>query len=129
MGNIRTFRELIVWQKAMDATMEIFRLTSTWPKSEMFSLTDQILRSSRSVPSNTAEAWRKRRYPAAWISKLSDSEGEAAETQTHLDVALRCGYIREEDHQKLDFLYEEVLSMLVNMIDHPAQWTIRPNKQ
>jgi four helix bundle protein len=113
----------------MDATMEIFQLRRKWPKAEIFSLTDQILRSSRPVPANTAEAWRNRRYPAAWVSKLSDAEGEAAETQTHLDVALRCGYIREIDHEKLDALYEEVLSMLVNVIDHPDQWTIRSTKQ
>ena len=109
----------------MDATMSIFGLTRSFPKAEMFSLTDQILRSSRSVAANIAEAWRKRRYPAAWVSKLSDSEGEAAETQTHLDVALRSHYITEEDHHTLDQIYEEVLSMLVQMIDHPEQWTIR----
>lgn len=125
MGNIRTFRDLIVWQKAMEATMEVFRLTRSFPKTETFSLTDQILRSSRSVAANLSEAWRKRRYPAAWVSQLNVAEGEAAETQTHLDVALRCGYISSEDHAKLDASYEEILSMLVNMINNPEQWAIR----
>lgn len=125
MGSIRSFRELIVWQKSMDAAMQVFGLTRGFPKTELFSLTDQILRSSRSVAANIAEGWRKRRYPAAWVNKLNDSEGEAAETQTHLDVALRCGYIPAEDHHRLDSLYEEVLSMLVQMIDHPEQWVIR----
>jgi four helix bundle protein len=72
MGNIRSFRDLIVWQKAMDAAMEIFGLTRGFPKTEIFSLTDQILRSSRSTAANIAEAWRKRRYPAAWVIKLND---------------------------------------------------------
>ena len=125
MGNIRTFRELIVWQKAMEATMEVFRLTRVFPKTETFSLTDQILRSSRSIAANISEAWRKRRYPAAWVNQLNVAEGEAAETQTHLDVALRCDYISMEDHAKLDASYEEILSMLVNMINNPEQWAIR----
>lgn len=112
MGNIRSFRDLIVWQKAMDAAVQVFGLTRTFPQSEVFSLTDQILRSSRSVAANISETWRKRRYPAAWVSKLNDSEGEAAETQTHLDVALRCGYMQAADHERLDRLYEEILSML-----------------
>jgi four helix bundle protein len=125
MGNIRSFRELIVWQKSMDATMRIFELTRRFPNAEMFILTSQILRSSRSVPTNIAEAWRKRRYPAAWVSKLNDCEGEAAETQTHLDLALRCQYITQAEFQELDSLYEEILSMLVNMIDNPDQWKLR----
>ena len=125
MGEIRTFRDLIVWQKAMDAAMEIFGHTRTWPKTEVFLLSGQILRSSRSVPANISEAWRKRRYPAAWVSKLSDLEGEAAETQTHLETARRCNYILESDFSKLDAVYEEILAMLVSMIDHPDQWTIK----
>ncbi len=91
----------------------------------MFILTSQILRSSRSVPSNIAEAWRKRRYPAAWVSKLNDWEGEAAETQTQLDLALRCQYITQPVHQELDSMHEEFLSMIVNMIDNPDQWKLR----
>ena len=125
MGNIRTFRELIVWQKSMDGAMRIFEFTRRFPKAEMFILTSQILRSSRSVPTNIAEAWRKRRYPAAWVSKLNDCEGEAAETQTQLDLALRCQYITQSEHQEIDSLYEEILSMLVNMIDNPDQWKLR----
>ena len=109
----------------MDAAMKVFEFTRRFPKEEMFMLSSQIVRSSRSVPTNIAEAWRKRRYPAAWISKLNDSEGEAAETQTHLDMAVRCRYITEAEHRELDSLYEEILSMLVNMIDNPDQWKLR----
>jgi len=82
-------------------------------------------RSSRSVPSNIAEAWRKRRYPAAFVSKLNDAEGEAAETQTHVEMALRCGYLTVEQAPSLDSVYEEVLAMLVAMASHSEPWSIR----
>lgn len=126
MENIRSFRELKVWQKAMDAAMCVFELTQRWPSEERYSLTDQIRRSSRSVPSNIAEAWRKRRYPAAFVSKLNDAEGEAAESQTHLEIARRCRYVTEAEVADLDQQYEQVLAMLVNMASHPNEWTIRP---
>jgi four helix bundle protein len=84
--------------------MKVFELTKKFPADEKFSLTDQIRRSSRSVPANISEAWRKRRYPAAFVSKLSDSEGEAAETQTHIEVALRCNYLTPDDAASLDQL-------------------------
>ena len=125
MGNIRSFRELKVWQKGMDVAMQVFDLTKRFPAEERFSLTDQIRRSSRSVPANIAEAWRKRRYPAAFVAKLNDSEGEAAETQTHIEIALRCQYLRPSDAATLDQACEEVLAMLTEMAAHPEQWTIR----
>ena len=125
MANIRSFRELKVWQKAMDLAMEVFEQTKGFPAEERYALTDQIRRSSRSVVSNTAEAWRKRRYPAAFVSKINDAEGEAAETQTHLEIARRCRYVEDSFAQRLDSEYEEVLSMLVAMAAHPEQWTIR----
>jgi len=123
--NIRGFRDLKVWQKAMDAAMLVFDVSGRFPKHEVYSLTDQLRRSSRSVPSNIAEAWRKRRYPAAFVSRLNDAEGEAAETQTHIEMALRCGYLTVEQAQSLDSAYEEVLAMLVTMASHPEQWSIR----
>ena len=123
--NIRHFRELTVWQKAMDLAMDVFARTKSFPADERFSLTDQVRRSSRSVPANIAEAWRKRRYPAAFVSKLNDAEGEAAETQTHLEIALRCHYLSKSDFKRLDAGYEEVLAMLTNMAANPNQWTIR----
>jgi four helix bundle protein len=125
MANIRSFRELNVWSRSMDAALQIFELTKRFPKEERFSLVDQIRRSSRSVPANIAEAWRKRRYPAAFVSKLNDAEGEAAETQTHIEIALRCSYVGESDARALDSDYEEILGMLTNMAANPDQWTIR----
>lgn len=124
MSNIRTFRELKVWLRGMDAAMEVFRVTKAFPDSERYSLTDQVRRSSRSVPANISEAWRKRRYPAAFISKLNDSEAEAAETQTRIEISRRCGYISMETASALDSDYEEILSMLVVMIKHPEKWVL-----
>ena len=126
MGNIRSFKELRVWQPAMDLAMEIYEITKTFPATEKYSLTDQIRRSSRSVPSNIAEAWRKRRYPASFVNKLNDPEGEAAETQVHLEISRRCSYIDDTTAQRLDARYEDVMAMLVVMAENPDQWQIRP---
>lgn len=104
--------------------MRIFELSKRFPREEMYSLTDQIRRSSRSVCANLAEAWRKRRYEAAFISKLSDSEGEAAETQVHIEFAVKCGYMTREDGIVLYELYDAILTTLVGMINHPETWVI-----
>jgi four helix bundle protein len=122
---IRTFRDLRVYQAAMDLAMEIFELTKNFPKEETYSLVDQIRRSSRSVCTNLSEAWRKRRYRAAFVSKLSDSETESAETQVLLEFAFRCCYIEEEIFQEFDDRYEHVLSQLVRMIMDADKWVIR----
>jgi four helix bundle protein len=90
---IRSHKDLRVWQEAMDLAMEVFTISKSFPADERYSLTDQLRRSSRSVPANLSEAWRKRRYEAAFVSKLNDAEGEAGETQTHLEIARRCGYV------------------------------------
>ena len=120
---IKTHRELKVFQLSFETGMEIFRLTKSFPKEEIYSLTDQIRRSSRSVSGNIAEAFRKRRYPKSFIAKLSDSEGEAAETQVWLDYALECGYIEKETHHTLTDKYEHIISMIVNMISRPESWS------
>jgi four helix bundle protein len=86
-------------------------------------LTDQIRRSSRSVSGNIAEAFRKRRYPKAFVSKLSDSEGEAAETQVWLDYALKCRYINEPLFESLNDKYDHIIGMIVNMINNPEKWS------
>lgn len=104
--------------------MDIFFLTKDFPIEEKYSLTDQIRRSSRSVTSNIAEAFRKRRYEKAFISKLPDSEGKAAETQTWLDYSRDCGYINSEICEKYNHEYEFVIGMLVNMINSPGKWSI-----
>ncbi len=116
--------ELEVFQKAFEAAMGVFELTKGFPKEEMYSLTDQIRRSSRSVAANITEAWRKRRYEAAFISKLSDAETEAAETQTWLRFAHRCGYLDQARRGELDDEYEQILRMLVSMIANPEKWTL-----
>lgn len=121
---IVSHRDLEVFQKAFAAAMRIFELSKSFPKEETYSLTDQIRRSSRSVASNLAEAWRKRRYEAAFISKLSDSEGEAAETQVWIEFAVACGYISSDVGNHLYQAYDEVLATLVGMINHPETWVI-----
>ena len=117
-------QELDVYRKAFDFAMRIFEISKTFPKEETYSLTDQIRRSSRSVCSNLAEAWRKRRYEASFISKLSDSEGEAAETQTWLEFAVRCGYVDRSIAKELFLGYEETIAMLVSMINRPDLWIL-----
>jgi four helix bundle protein len=105
--------------------MEIFSLTKSFPKDEIYSLTSQILRSSRSVSANIAEAFRKRRYEKAFVSKLSDSEAEAAETQVWLDYSFECGYINSEIHSKYIAEYEKIIGKLVMMMYHPEKWTLK----
>jgi four helix bundle protein len=126
MANIRSFKDLRVWQNAMEIAMKIFEITKSFPVEERFSLTDQIRRSSRSVAANIAESWKKRRYPAAFVSKLNDAESEVAETQTWIEIALRYGYLAREESSYLDQRCDEVSGQLVAMISHPEQWTIKP---
>src|SRR5882757_6533323 len=102
------YKELRVYKLAFESAMEIFELSRKWPSEEKFSLTDQIRRSSRSVCANIAAAWRKRRYPAAFVSKLSDSDEEAGETEVHLDFARRCGYLPLDKHSKLHDQYDHI---------------------
>jgi len=125
VANIRHFRELEVYQLAMESAMRIFELTKRFPSEERYSLTDQIRRSSRSVCANLAEAWRKRRYPKAFVSKLSDAEAEAAETQVWLEFAKKCGYMAPDLAYELDETYDHIQGKIVNMLRHPEQWTIR----
>ncbi len=124
MARILRHTELEVYQKAFEAAMQIFQASKTFPREETYSLTDQIRRSSRSVCANLAEAWRKRRYQAAFISKLSDTEGEAAETQVWLEFAVRCGYLCREDGVELYQAYEEIIRGIVGMISHPETWVL-----
>jgi four helix bundle protein len=116
------FRELRVYQTAFETAMEIFELSKVWPKEERYALTDQIRRSSRSVCANIAEAWRKRRYVSHFISKLSDADSEAAETQAWLDFALRCGYISQEAHSRLNANCATISGGLVKMMTEPDKW-------
>ena len=122
---IKHFRDLEVYQNAKKAAMEIFKLTKGFPVEERYSLVDQIRRSSRSVCSNIAEAWHKRRYKAAFVAKLSDSEGESAETQTWLDFSMECNYLDNETCTKLDDQYSKIIGQLIRMIDNSEKWTFK----
>ena len=117
MKILRSHKELDVYQLAFKTSMEIYHLTKTFPKDEMYSLTSQIRRSSRSVSANISEAFRKRRYEKAFISKLSDSEAEAAETQVWLDYSLECEYISRNLYEKLFNEYDNIIGKIVNMLN------------
>jgi four helix bundle protein len=121
---IVSHRDLDVYKRGFDAAMQVFEVSRRFPKEEVYALTDQIRRSSRSVCSNLAEAWRKRRYEAAFISKLSDAEAEAAETQVWLEFAVRCEYVTRDEARILFKEYEEIIRLLVAMITHPENWIL-----
>ena len=116
------FKDLKVYQMAYQLAMEIFELTQKFPKHEAYSLTDQIRRSSRSVCTNIAEGYRKRRYPRHFTSKITDADGEASETTVWLDFAKDCGYITDNSHQSLTKRYDEVGRMLGGMADNPERF-------
>src|SRR5690554_4561348 len=124
MAKIVCHTELRVYKLSFELGMEIYELSKTFPREEMYSLTDQIRRSSRSVSGNIAEAWRKRRYPKSFVAKLSDSDGEGGETQVWLDYALACGYIEEEIYSDLMKKYDNILGMLVTMMNQPEKWSV-----
>jgi four helix bundle protein len=126
---IRSHFELAVFKKAVDVAMSLFDVSKMFPKEELYSLTDQMRRSSRSVCANLAEAWRKRIYEAAFVSKINDAEAEAAESQNWVMFAVRCGYLDRDAGLELHNRYEEVLRMLVAMRTHPEQWVVRPDEQ
>ncbi|MEH2367813.1 four helix bundle protein [Nostoc sp.] len=129
---IKNHQDLKVYQMAFDAAMKIFELSKKFPVEERYSLTDQIRRSSRSVCANLAEAWRKRRYEAAFVAKLNDSvrgacrrQAEAAETQTWIEFAVKCNYLDVELGRELYGIYNRILGGLVNMITDPSPWLMK----
>jgi four helix bundle protein len=123
---ITSHTQLKVYHVAFDTAMQLTDASKQFPKVEMYSLTDQIRRSSRSVAGNLAEGWRRRRYRAAFVSKLNESEAEAGETQSWIEFAVRCGYIDRALAARLYKSYDEVLAMLVAMIRNPDPWILRP---
>ncbi|MEA1873317.1 MAG: four helix bundle protein [Bacteroidota bacterium] len=122
MDLVTSSRELKVYKVAYKAAMEVFLLTKTFPEVEKFDLTSQIRRLSRSVVSNIVEAWRRRRYPKNFVSKLTESETEADETLLWLNMSLDCNYISIEEHARLSDKYDYILSMLVLMIKDKDKW-------
>ena len=125
---ITVHTELDVYRKAFDAAMEIFVLSKSFPKEEVYSLTDQIRRSSRSVCANLAEAWRSRRYEKVFLSKLGIAEGEAAETQTWLEFAVHCEYMQSGQGRELYRTYDSVLGTIVGMTNHADSWLLKQKK-
>lgn len=116
------FQELLAYKKSFALAMEIFEISKTFPKEERYSLIDQIRRSSRSVTTNISEAYRKRRYPKHFVSKLSDSDAENSETQTWLEFALACQYISPEAFDGLFEKSEEVGKLINFMINNPKKF-------
>ena len=116
---IKSFRDLKVYKLAFDLQQEIFQKSKEFPREELYSLTDQIRCSSRSVGANIAEAWQKRRYEAHFVSKLSDSDGEQTETQHWLDTSYACAYISKDEHQYLMEKCQEIGRMLGGMMSNP----------
>ena len=122
MVKIRSHRDLIIFQKAFEAAMEIFQLTKGFPKEENYSLIDQIRRSSRSVAANLAEAFRRRLYPRMFVAKIVDCESEAAETQVWLEFSNQCQYLDQSTTENLIGIYDEILNIAVEMKAHPERW-------
>lgn len=122
-GYVTSHRDLRVYQVGFELALRVKEISSSFPREERFSLTDQILRSSRSICANISEAWRKRRYRASFISKLSDAEGECAETQVWLDFAVAHQYVSTEVAAAIDAGYEQLIRSLVAMIAHADSWS------
>ena len=122
---INSYKELRVFQNGMDAAMMIFEITKKFPSEDKYSMVDQMRRSSRSVCANMAEAWRKRRYRAAFIAKLSDAESEACETQVWIEFARRCNYLDEDICKELDITYDKIIGQIVNMIANADKWLVK----
>lgn len=129
---IKSHKDLKVYQMAFDVAMKIFEASKKFPVEERYSLTDQIRRSSRSVCANLAVraasrrvAWRKRRYEAAFIAKLNEAEAEAAETQTWIELAVKCEYLDVDTGRELYGTYNQILGSLVNIINNPLPWLIK----
>lgn len=121
---IHSYKDLNVFNTAMEVSMVIFQLSKKFPTEEKYSLTDQIRRSSRSVCANLAEAWRKRRYKAAFIAKLNDAESEACETQVWLEYAFKCGYMDVSQKDELSSSYDSIIGQIVAMIRMADKWII-----
>ena len=119
------YRDLKVYQLAYKLAMEIFHISKAFPRDEVYSLTDQVRRSSRSVAANLAEGFRKRKYRNAFVNKLTDCDSEAAETQVWIDFAFDCGYLSKENHDRLIEQYEEVGRMLGGMMAKPDAFAPR----
>jgi four helix bundle protein len=122
MGHVKSFRDLLVYQKAGAVARNIFEITKGFPKEERYSLTDQIRRSSRSIGAQIAEAWAKRFYEKHFISKLTDADGEQQETQHWVNTAVECGYLTQEQAEIFNSSLSEIGRMLNSMIHKSASF-------
>ena len=121
---IRYHWELDVYKLSVEAAMEIFTMTKAFPREEMYSLTDQIRRSSRSVSGQIAEGWRRPKYEPAFINKLNEAEGEAAETQSWLEYSVKCGYMTRTEGKNLHKIYDQIIGKLVTMGNRPETFIL-----
>ena len=124
-ARINSHEDLEVYQLAFKLAMRVFEVSKAFPREETYSLTDQVRRASRSVCANIAEGWRKRRYSAAFVSKLNDAETEATETQVWLQFSITCAYLSGQVGDEIRREYDRVIGKLVNMINHPEAWVLR----
>ncbi len=122
MEFVKSFRDLEVYKLSRQLSKEIFEVSKKFPKEEMYSLTDQVRRSSRSIGAQIAEAWGKRRYEKHFISKLTDAEGEQLETQHWIEIAFDCTYISNEGTKDLLDKYVSIGNMLNSMIIKSASF-------
>ena len=116
--------QLEVYKLSVEAAMQLFEMSKKFPREEMYSLTDQMRRSSRSVSGHISEGWRRRRYEAAFCDKLKGAEGEAAETQTWIEYSVRCGYLTAKDGRQLHRTYDRIIGKLVKMQANPDPWLL-----
>ena len=120
--------QLDVYKLSVEAAMDIYELSKSFSREETYSLTDQVRRSSRAVSGQIAEGWRRRKYQAAFVNKMNEAEGEAAETQVWLEYAVKCSYIHREDGARLHKTYDMIIGKLVNMANQPQKWLLKPTK-
>jgi four helix bundle protein len=127
-AKINSYKDLRVYNNAMEAAMKIFELSKAFPAEEKYSLTDQMRRASRSVCSTIGEAWRKRVNQATFNARLNDSESLACATQVWIEFARKCGYLKDEISNELDSAYDQILGQLFKMIRESDKWTIKSNQ-
>ncbi len=120
--------ELEVHKLSVETAMDIFHASQSWPKEEMYSLIDQVRRSSRAVSALIAEAWRRRKYEAVFVNKLNEAEGEAAETQTWIEYAVKCGYLQRKEGARLFRKCDHTIGKLVKMGNEPERWILRKSR-
>ena len=121
--------QLDVYKLSVEAGMQVFELSKQFPREEMYSLIDQMRRSSRSVSGHIAEGWRRRRYEAAFCDKLNGAEAEAAETQSWIEYAVRCGYMTQKDGRTLHRMYDRIMGKLVTRQNNPEPWLLKGNRR